>query len=361
MTTIYNFNAGPAIMPAAVLQQIRHELLDYNGIGMSILEISHRSQEFETINRAAEARLLRLLGLEGDYQVLFLQGGASMQFAMLPLNFLFPDSCADYILTGVWAEKAYEEAARIGTANIAASTRDEQYRRIPTAAEIKLSDTAAYVHLTTNNTIYGTQWHTLPDVGKRPLVADMSSDILSRPIDARRFAMIYAGAQKNMGPSGVTVVIIRRDWLAQAGDSAPTMLRYSTHAKNNSLYNTPPVFGVYALNLVLQWIEDQGGLPAMQQHNEQKAALIYQAIDAGGGFYRGHAASGSRSLMNITFRLPDETLEHEFVRLSAANGFVGLAGHRSIGGIRASTYNAMTYEGCAALADFMQEFLRTHG
>jgi phosphoserine aminotransferase len=361
MTTVYNFNAGPAIMPAPVLEQIQRELLDYKGIGMSILEISHRSKEFEAINGEAEERLLRLLGVGDDYRALFVQGGASLQFAMLPLNFLPPGATADYLLTGVWAEKAYEEAVRLGDARIAASTRDEQHRRIPDAGEIALSERSAYVHLTSNNTIYGTQWHAWPDVGARPLVADMSSDILSRPLDTRRFALIYAGAQKNMGPSGVTVVVIRRDWLAQASDSAPTMLRYSTHAKNNSLYNTPPVFGVYALNLVLQWIEEQGGLAALERHNARKAAAIYEAIDASGGFYRGHAAAGSRSLMNITFRLPDEALDRDFVRESAAAGFVGLAGHRSIGGIRASTYNAMTYEGCAALASFMREFLRTHG
>jgi phosphoserine aminotransferase len=361
VTNVYNFNAGPAIMPQPVLEQAQRELLDYRGIGMSVLEISHRSKEYEAINTEAEARFKRLLGLGDDYRVLFLQGGASLQFAMLPLNFLPAGATADYLMTGVWAEKAYEEAGQIGQARVAASTREGGYRRMPRPEEIQLSDAPAYVHSTSNETIQGTQWHTWPDVGDRPFVADMSSDILSRPLEARRFAMIYAGAQKNLGPAGATVVLIRQDWLERAGASAPTMLRYATHAKNSSLYNTPPAFAVYLLNLTLGWIEENGGLEAMERRNQQKAQTVYRAIDNSGGFYRGHADPDSRSLMNLTFRLPTEELEKLFVGESSAAGLVGLAGHRSVGGIRASIYNAMGQEGCDVLTHFMGEFLRRHG
>ncbi len=361
MSQVYNFNAGPAILPQPVLEQAQRELLDYQGRGMSIMEMSHRSKEYEAINSAAEATFKRLLGLGDDYRVLFVQGGASTQFAMLPLNFLPPGSSADYIITGAWGEKAHEEAAKLGQANIAASTKDSNYSRSPRADEIRLTDGAAYVHITSNETIQGVQFASFPDAGDRPLVADMSSDILSRPFDASKFALIYAGAQKNLGPSGVTVVLVRQSWLKDAARTAPTMLRYETHAKNNSLYNTPPVFGVYVLNLVLDWIEEHGGLAGMAARNEQKARLIYDAIDGSGGFYRGHAAPADRSRMNVTFRLPSEALEKQFVAESVAAGMVGLAGHRSVGGIRASIYNAMTPEGCQALAGFMEEFARKHG
>jgi phosphoserine aminotransferase len=358
---VYNFNAGPAILPPPVLEQAQQELLDYQGRGMSILEMSHRSKEYEAINSSAEASFKRLLGLGDDYRVLFLQGGASLQFAMLPLNFLPPGAVADYIVAGAWGEKAYEEAAKIGQARIAASTQADRYSRNPRADEITLSDAPAYVHITSNETIQGLQWHAWPDAGDRPLVADMSSDIMSRPLDAGKFALIYAGAQKNLGPAGVTVVLARQSWLDGASKTAPTMLRYATHAKNNSLYNTPPVFSVYMLNLVLEWIEECGGLEAMGERNRHKAATIYATIDDSGGFYRGHAAPADRSLMNITFRLPSEALEKKFVADATAANMVGLAGHRSVGGIRASIYNAMSQEGCAALASFMAEFARRHG
>ena len=361
MSKVYNFNAGPAILPQPVLQQAQQELLDYQGRGMSILEMSHRSKEFEAINTSAEATFKRLLGLGGDYRVLFLQGGASSQFAMLPLNFLPPGGVADYIITGAWGEKAHEEAARLGQANIAASTQASGYTRVPGAEEIELTPGAAYVHLTSNETIQGVQFPSFPALGEQPLVADMSSDILSRPFDASRFALIYAGAQKNLGPSGVTVVLVRASWLEQASKAPPTMQRYAVHAKNNSLYNTPPVFGVYMLNLVLDWIEEHGGLEGMAARNEAKAQAIYGAIDGSGGFYRGHAAKPDRSRMNITFRLPSEELEKQFVAASAKASMVGLAGHRSVGGIRASIYNAMSLEGCAVLAGFMAEFARKNG
>ena len=360
--TVYNFNPGPAVLPQPVLEQVQQELLDYRGSGVSILEMSHRSKEYEAINAEAEVRLKHLLGLDDGYRVLFLQGGASLQFAMVPMNFLRAGTVADYVLTdGSWSERAYEEASKIGQVRIAASTRDEQYRRIPEPHEIDLSASPSYVHLTSNNTIFGTQWHYWPEVGDRPLVADMSSDLLSRPLDARRFALIYAGAQKNMGPSGVTVVLVRSDWLEQASKTPPTILRYATHAKNNSLYNTPPVFAVYMLNLVLGWIESKGGLEVIGQYNQDKAQVVYAAIDRSGGFYRGHAIAESRSLMNATFRLPDEELERQFVTQAKQAGMIGLAGHRSVGGIRVSMYNAMTIEGCTALADFMDDFLRQNG
>lgn len=361
MSSIYNFNAGPAILPRPVLEQAQRELLDYQGRGMSIMEMSHRSKEYEAINAGAEATFKRLLGLGDEYRVLFLQGGASGQFAMVPLNFLPPGGAADYLLTGAWAEKAYEEAGKIGQARLAGSTREQGYRRMPHADEIDMGTAPAYVHLTSNETIQGTQWHAWPEVGDRPLVADMSSDILSRPFDAGKFALIYAGAQKNLGPAGVTVVLIRQSWLEGAAKTAPTTLRYATHAKNNSLYNTPPVFPVYMLNLVLEWIEECGGLAAIDERNRHKAATIYAAIDGSGGFYRGHAELEARSLMNVTFRLPSEDLEKRFVAEAGAAGMVGLAGHRSVGGIRASIYNAMSLEGCAALAGFMAEFTRKNG
>jgi len=344
-----------------VLEQVQSELRDYQSHGMSIMEMSHRSAEYEAINREAEAAFKRLIGVDSGYRVLFVQGGASTQFAMLPMNFLGAEQTADYLITGAWAEKAYEEAAAIGQVRIAASTHAGGYTRMSHPHEINLSDDSAYVHLTSNETIQGTQWHMWPEVGERPLVADMSSDILSRPLDATQFALIYAGAQKNLGPSGVTVVLIREDFLAQASSKPPTMLRYATHAKNNSLYNTPPTFGVYVLGLVLQWIEELGGLEAMARRNRYKADLIYSAIDRSGGFYRGHAELDARSEMNVTFRLPDEAREKRFVTEAAAQGMIGLAGHRSVGGVRASIYNALDPLNCAALVQFMDGFARRNG
>jgi phosphoserine aminotransferase len=363
MNQSYNFNAGPAVLPRAVLEQAQRELLDYVGRGMSILEMSHRSQEYEAINAEAETRLKQLLGLGSDYRVLFLQGGASLQFAMLPLNLLAPGATADYIITGAWGEKAYEEAAKLGTARVAASSQAGSYRILP--QEIALDPQAAYVHLTTNETIHGVQWRELPALGDRPLVADMSSDILSGPLDGTRFALIYAGAQKNLGPAGVTVVVVReafvRDAAGPLGAALPTMLSYATHLKNRSLYNTPPVFAVYLLNLVLAWIEELGGLEAVAARNQAKAYALYGAIDRSGGFYRGHAEPAARSQMNVTFRLPSAELEQQFIADAAVEGMLGLAGHRSVGGVRASLYNALEPVAATALADFMGEFLRRNG
>lgn len=358
---VHNFNAGPAVLPRAVLERARAELLDYQGRGMSILEMSHRSKEYEAVNASAEARFKGLLGLGEGYRVLFMQGGASAQFALVALNFLPPGAAADYVLSGAWGEKAVEEARRVGQAHVAATSAEGGFRAVPSPADVRLSERPAYVHITSNETIQGVQWPALPDLGDAPLVADMSSDILSRPFDASRFALIYAGAQKNIGPAGVTAVVIRESFMARARAELPAIFSYKTYAKNSSLYNTPPVFAVYMLDLVLGWIEGQGGLAAMAARNAAKAALVYGAIDRSGGFYRGHAEPDSRSQMNVTFRLPEEGLEKQFVAEAQAQGMVGLAGHRSVGGIRASLYNALEPASCAALAEFMDEFARRNG
>lgn len=358
---VHNFNAGPAVLPRAVLEQAQAELLDYRGRGMSILEMSHRSKEYEAVNTSAEARLKGLLGLGDGHRALFMQGGASAQFALVPMNFLRPGATADYLVTGAWGEKAVEEARRLGDARVAASTAEGGFRALPAPGQIARSEAPAYVHLTTNETIQGVQWHDLPELGGAPLIADMSSDILSRPLDAARFALIYAGAQKNIGPAGVTVVVASESFLASGRADIPAIFSYKTYAKNSSLYNTPPVFAVYLVDLVLAWIEGLGGLEAVAARNARKAGLVYGAIDRSGGFYRGHAEPAARSLMNVTFRLPDEALEKQFVAEAQAAGMVGLAGHRSVGGIRASIYNALEEQSCAALAGFMDEFLRRHG
>ena len=358
---IFNFNAGPAALPLEVLIEAQAEMLNYQQTGMSILEISHRSKPYEAINAEAEANLKELLGLGDNYRVLFLQGGASSQFAMVPMNFLPEGRTADYVLTGAWSEKAIKEAKLFGNTHVAATTAEGNYKRIPRLDEIKLSDNPAYVHITSNNTIFGTQWKDFPKLGQIPLIADMSSDILNRPIDAENFALIYAGAQKNLGPSGVTVVVIRKDLLENNPKNISAMSRYETHSKNDSMYNTPPVFSVYILNLVLRWLKGQGGLAGIEKRNLEKAALVYDTIDQSGGFYRGHADADSRSLMNVTFRLPSEEQEKAFAKEAEQAGLIGLKGHRSVGGLRASIYNAMSVAGCQALRDFMLEFKRKNG
>lgn len=360
MTRIFNFSAGPAVLPVQVLEQAQRELLALPDVGMSILEVSHRSNVFEDVLARAEANIRSLAGVPSTYRVLFLQGGASLQFAMVPMNLLAEGATADYLITGVWAAKAAEEARKIGNVHVAATTKAEQFTRIPRAEEIVLSPDAAYVHMTSNNTIYGTEWKELPEVGNLPLVCDASSDIFSRPIDVSRHALVYAGAQKNMGPAGVTVVMIREDLLARSPASLPAMLSYAVHAENRSLYNTPPVFAIYLLGLVTHWLLDQGGLDAIATVNERKAATLYAEIDRT-GFYRGTAQKESRSLMNVTFRLPSEELEKLFVKEAEQAGMDGLKGHRSAGGIRASIYNAFPEEGVDALTTFMREFERRHG
>jgi len=357
---VFNFAAGPAVLPLPVLEEIQRDLIALPTVGMSILEISHRSAAFEAILAQAEADIRALAQVPADYHVLFLQGGASTQFSMVPMNLLLPGSTADYIDTGSWAEKAIKEAKKVGSVNIAATTKSDGYARIPAQSELKLTPGAAYVHMTSNNTIEGTEWKSLPDVGDAPLVSDTSSDMFSRPIDVGRHGLIYAGAQKNMGPAGVTVVIVRNDLLSRCQQTLPTMMTYAVHAANKSLYNTPPAFAVYALGLVMKWLKAQGGLDAAARVNERKAAKLYGEVDRT-GFYRGTAQRESRSMMNVTFRLPSEDLEKQFVKQSTASGLDGLKGHRSVGGIRASIYNAFPEEGVDALVSFMREFERTHG
>jgi phosphoserine aminotransferase len=360
---IFNFAAGPAVLPVPVLEEMRRDLLALPGVGMSILELSHRSKVFESILERAEADIRALAGIPSSYRVLFLQGGASLQFSMVPMNLLGADATADYIDCGSWADKAIQDARKIGRVHVAASTKPERYARLPTDRELQLSANPAYVHMTSNNTIEGTEYRSLPDVGKVPLVCDMSSSMFSRPIDVERHAVIYAGAQKNMGPAGVTVVIVRDDMLARSAQkkaALPAMLCYAVHADGKSLYNTPPAFAVYALGLVMKWLIAQGGLSALAKINERKAARLYAEIDRT-GFYRGTAAPADRSRMNITFRLATEDLEQQFVKDATAGGLDGLEGHRSVGGMRASIYNAFPEEGVEALVVFMREFERKRG
>ena len=357
---IYNFSAGPAVLPLEVLEQAQRDLVSLPGVGMSILEVSHRSTVFEDVLARAEADIRQLANVPSNYRVLFLQGGASLQFTMVPMNLLPPGGTADYLVTGAWSAKAVDEAKKIGNVHVAATTKAEQFTRIPRADEFVLTPGAAYVHMTSNNTIYGTEWKSLPDVGDAPLVSDTSSDMFSRPIDVARHALIYAGAQKNMGPAGVTVVIVREDLLARASASLPVMLSYAVHAENGSMYNTPPVFAIYILGLVTRWLIDQGGLAKTAEVNERKAGTLYAEIDRT-GFYRGTAQKDSRSLMNVTFRLPSEDLEKKFVKEAGTAGLDGLKGHRSVGGIRASIYNAFPEQGITALTDFMKEFERRNG
>ena len=363
MTTtsrVHNFSAGPAVLPLSVLEEVQRDLVSLPGVGMSILEISHRSNAFESILARAEADIRTLAGVPATYKVLFLQGGASLQFSMVPMNLLTAGAAADYIDAGSWGEKAIKEAKKVGAVNVAASTKGEHYSRVPRQDELTLTPGAAYVHFTSNNTIEGTEYKTLPDVGGAPLVCDTSSDMFSRPIDVSRHALIYAGAQKNMGPAGVTVVIIRDDMLARSSKSLPTMLNYAVHAENGSLYNTPPAFAVYTTGLVMQWLVAQGGLPAIERVNQRKAAKLYAEIDRT-GFYRGTAHRECRSLMNVTFRLASEDLEKQFVKEAELAGLDGLKGHRSVGGMRASIYNAFPESGIDALVTFMREFERTRG
>jgi len=357
---IFNFSAGPAVLPVPVLEKAQSELMALPGVGMSILEISHRSKIFEGVLAQAEADVRQLANVPSSYRVLFLQGGASLQFAMVPMNLLSPEATADYVVTGVWATKAADEARKIGKVHIAATMKAEQFARVPRAEEIVLTPGAAYVHMTSNNTIYGTEWKDLPDVGDLLLVSDMSSDIFSRPIEVSKHALIYAGAQKNMGPAGVTVVIIRDDLLARSPASLPATLSYAVQAENGSMYNTPPVFAIYMLGLVTQWLIEQGGLEAIAKINQRKAAKLYAEIDRT-GFYRGTAQKDSRSLMNVTFRLASEDLEKQFITEAEHDGLDGLKGHRSVGGIRASIYNAFPEAGVNALVGFMKEFERRNG
>jgi phosphoserine aminotransferase len=350
-------------MPVTVLEEIQRDMLALPSVGMSILEVSHRSTIFESILRQADADIRTLANVPANYTLLFLQGGASLQFSMVQMNMLGAGQTADYIDTGSWADKAMKEAKKVGMVNISATTKADNYSRIPRQSELTLTSGAAYVHMTANNTIEGTEFKRLPEVGEAPLISDTSSNMFSRPIDVARHGLIYAGAQKNMGPAGVTLVIIREDLLqrsAQRKAALPTMLSYAVHAENTSLYNTPPVFAVYALGLVIRWLLNQGGLEAIGALNERKAAKLYGEIDRS-GFYRGTAEKESRSLMNVTFRLATEELEKMFVKESSAAGLDGLKGHRAVGGMRASIYNAFPEEGIDTLVAFMRDFEQRHG
>jgi len=358
---IFNFGAGPAILPEPVLGEAQRDLMSLPGVGMSVLEISHRSKTFEEILDGAIADIRRLASVPPNYHILFLGGGASLQFSMVPMNLLDPERSADYVVTGSWSKKAVKEAQKVGTVSIAATTEGENFTRIPEQSELRLDPEASYVHITTNNTIYGTEWHREPNVGMVPLVADASSDVFSRPVDVSKYALLYAGAQKNLGPAGVTLVILREDLLARTPKGLPAMLDYNTHAQNKSLYNTPPVFAIYIVRLVVKWMLQEGGLEAIGRRNAEKAQILYDALDSSGGFYRPHAKPGSRSNMNLTFRLPSEDLEKQFVAEAGKHGLSGLKGHRSVGGIRASIYNAFPKKGVEALVSFMEEFAKKNG
>jgi len=362
MTThrVFNFSSGPAVLPLPVLEEAQRDLVALPGVGMSVLEISHRSKPFDDILAGALADMRELASIPEHYKILFLQGGASMQFSMVPMNLLTPGLTADYIVTGDWGKKALKEAKKVGVTSVACSTEDGNFKRIPAQPELRLTPGSAYVHMTSNNTIHGTQWHHLPDVGGAPLISDTSSDIFSRPIDVSKHGLIYAGAQKNLGPSGVTVVIIREDLLARSVDTLPTMLNYRIQAENESRYNTPPAFGIYILRLVLKWLKGAGGLAAIEKVNERKAAALYAELDRT-AFWMPHADKDSRSRMNVTFRLQSEELEQRFAKEATAAGLDGLKGHRSVGGLRASIYNAFPEAGIAALVQFMQEFERKNG
>jgi phosphoserine aminotransferase len=360
VTRILNFSSGPAVLPVPVLEQVQRDLLALPGVGMSVMEISHRSSTFEGILQKAESDIRALANVPAHYKVLFLQGGATLQFSMVPLNLLTQGSTADYLMTGTWADKAAKEARRVGTVNETGSTTADNYNRIPEPGEYTLTPGGAYVHMTSNNTIEGTQWKTLPMAGDSPLVSDASSDIFSGPIDVAKYGLIYAGAQKNLGPSGVTLVIIREDLLARSSKSLHTMLNYAVHAENGSLYNTPPAFGIYVLGLVVDWLGAQGGLEVMAAITNRKAGKLYAELDRT-GFWRPTARKDSRSLMNVTFRLANEELEKAFVKESTAAGLDGLKGHRSVGGMRASIYNAFPESGVDTLVEFMREFERRNG
>ncbi|MDA8420573.1 MAG: 3-phosphoserine/phosphohydroxythreonine transaminase [Pseudomonadota bacterium] len=361
MTKVFNFSAGPAVLPRAVLEQAREELVDWHGSGMSVMEMSHRGKEFMGIAEQAERDLRALLGIPATYKVLFLQGGASMQFSMVPMNLLRGKASADYINTGEWSKKAIKEAARFGRVNVAASSEASKFTTVPPRGEWRLDPDAAYVHYTPNETIGGVEFPDIPDVGRVALVADMSSTLLSRPIDVSRFGLIYAGAQKNIGPAGLTIVIVREDLVGQALPGTPAMLDYRIHADNDSMYNTPPVYAWYIAGLVFGWLKSIGGLPAIAEINRRKAQKLYDHIDSSSGFYRNPVDRHCRSWMNVPFTLIDPALDDAFLKGAKAAGLLQLKGHRSVGGMRASIYNAMSEEGIDALISYMQEFVREKG
>ena len=356
MKWVYNFSAGPSMLPEKVLRTAADEMLDYHGSGQSVMEMSHRSKVYDGIIKETESLLREVMNIPDNYKVLFLQGGASSQFAMVPLNLMTGSGKADFVLTGQWATKAYKEAARYGEANVVASSKDKTFSYIPKLDPSTFTKDADYFHICLNNTIYGTKWNTLPETGNVPLVADISSCILSEPIDVSRFGLLYAGAQKNMGPAGLTVVIIREDLIGRAKDFTPTMFNYQTHADNDSMFNTPPCYAIYICKLVLDWIKnDIGGLEKMKELNEKKAKILYDFLDSS-KLFKGTVVPEDRSLMNIPFVTGSEELDAKFVKEAAAHDFVNIKGHRSVGGMRASVYNAMPIEGVEKLVAFMKEF-----
>ena len=357
---VFNFSAGPAVLPLAVIEQVQEEMLCLPGGGASIMEISHRSKVFDAIINEAVANIKELLGLSDEYHVLFVGGGASTQFANIPANLLKKDETANYIITGTWGKKALAEAKHFANTNVAWDGKADNYNHIPADAELQLDPNAVYTHFTSNETIQGVEFQTEP-TGVGPLICDSSSDFLSRPIDVSKYGLIYAGAQKNVGPAGVTIVIIRDDMIARIPDGLPTMMDYRTHVKNNSLYNTPPAFAIYVINLVTRWLKQNGGLVGIQKMNQEKASWLYDVIDSSNGYYKGHSAKDCRSMMNVTWRLPSEELEAKFVADAKAVGLWELKGHRSVGGIRASIYNAMPAEGVKTLVQFMKEFQAQNG
>lgn len=356
MSRVYNFSAGPSMLPEEVLTKAAAEMLDYEGSGQSVMEMSHRSKVYDSIIKEAEKLLREVMQIPDNYKVLFLQGGASSQFAMVPMNLMTKNGKADYVLTGQWATKAYKEAARYGDVVAAASSKDKTFSYIPKLDKSSFRPDADYVHICMNNTIYGTVYHEIPDTGDIPLVADISSCILSKPIDVSKFALLYAGAQKNMAPAGLTVVIVREDFIGNAMDITPTMFNYKTHADNDSMFNTPPCYTIYIAKLVLEWIKNEiGGLEKMQEINEKKAAILYDYLDSS-KLFKGTVVPEDRSLMNVPFVTGDEELDAKFVKEATAAGFVNIKGHRTVGGMRASIYNAMPVEGVEKLAAFMKEF-----
>ena len=360
MTRVYNFSAGPSMLPESVLKKAALEMLDYQDSGQSVMEMSHRSKIFETIIQSCEALLREVMEIPDNYKVLFLQGGASSQFAMVPLNLMTGSGKADFVITGQWANKAYQEAARYGQANIVASSKDKTFSYIPKLDKSEFTPDADYFHICLNNTIYGTRFTELPDTGDIPLVADISSCILSEPIDVSKFGLLYAGAQKNVAPAGLTIVIIREDLIGKARDITPTMFNYKTHSEHNSMYNTPPCYQIYICKLVLEWIRDEiGGLKKMKEINEKKAKILYDYLDLS-TLFRGTVEKESRSLMNVPFVTGSEELDAEFVKQAAEREFVNLKGHRTVGGMRASIYNAMPVEGVEKLVEFMREFEEKH-
>lgn len=354
MSRVYNFSAGPAALPEEVLQRAADEMLEYGDSGQSVMEMSHRSKEYQAIIDSAESLLREIMSIPDNYKVLFLQGGASSQFAMIPLN-LMTTGKADFIVTGQWANKAYQEASRYGDCKIVASSKDKTFSYIPEIDNSEFRPDASYVHICQNNTIYGTRFSDIPETGNVPLISDMSSCILSEPVDVSKYAMIYAGAQKNMGPAGLTVVIIREDLIGNARETTPTMFNYQIHADNGSMYNTPPTYGIYILKLVLEWVKSKGGLSAMKEYNEKKAAVLYDFLDSS-ALFNATVQGKDRSLMNVPFVTGNEELDAKFVSEAKKAGFINIKGHRSVGGMRASIYNAMSMEGVEKLVAFMKKF-----